>query len=89
MFRNESSYNLCQVPDNIEDTRKSVITDKSILWRLETDVEGWPILPDANTFSLTEVKDIIRSFLTMIYRESLLFIAEQICNYVVRSYDSE
>lgn len=89
MFRNESSYNLCQVPDNNEDTRKSVSTDKSVPWHLESDGEGWPILPDANTYSLTEVKDIIRSFLTLIYRESLLLILEHICNYVVRSYDSE
>jgi hypothetical protein len=44
--------------------------DVSVPWDLPTDHEGWPILPLELNLPLAQLKEILRSFLTITYRES-------------------
>jgi hypothetical protein len=43
--------------------------DKSVPWPIERDENGWPLLPGLKELSLVQIKDIVRSFLTVIYSE--------------------
>ena len=43
--------------------------DSGVPWTLETDEDGWPLIPDGDDFDLQQMKDIIRSFITLSYRE--------------------
>ena len=56
-------------PDDEEADGRAPTIDKSVPFVLETDDEGWPLLPSAEDITLVRMKDIIRSYLTMIYRE--------------------
>jgi hypothetical protein len=38
-------------------------------WPLNSDEDGWPLLPGLKELRLVQIKDIVRSFLTLIYRE--------------------
>lgn len=44
-------------------------TDKSVPWPLPHDKNGYPILPATEGKSLPEIKDIVRSFVTLSYRK--------------------
>jgi hypothetical protein len=44
-------------------------TDASVPWDLQTDSDGWPILPLELGLPLPQLKEILRSFLTLTYRE--------------------
>jgi len=46
-------------------------TDVSVPWDLSTDHEGWPILPLELNLPLPQLKEILRSFLTLTYCESI------------------
>ena len=46
-------------------------TDVSVPWDLSTDHEGWPILPLELNLPLPQLKEILQSFLTLTYRESI------------------
>jgi hypothetical protein len=43
--------------------------DSGVPWTLETDEDGWPLVPDGDDFGLQQMKDILRSFITLSYRE--------------------
>lgn len=43
----------------------------SMPWELHTDSEGWPILPLELEVPLLHLREILRSFLTITYRELL------------------
>jgi hypothetical protein len=43
--------------------------DKSVPWRLELNQDGLPILPSSEGLQLPDIKKIIRSFITLHYRE--------------------
>lgn len=43
-------------------------TDKSVPWPLKLDGEGWPILPNTEGITLSKLKELVRSFLTLCYR---------------------
>ena len=43
--------------------------DVSVPWDLQMDAEGWPILPLELAVPLPQLKEILRSFLTITYRE--------------------
>ena len=43
-------------------------TEKSVPWPLEVDKNGYPILPSTVGKSLPDIKDIVRSFVTLSYR---------------------
>ena len=45
-----------------------VVADKSIPWPLKHDEDGSPTLPDMVGKSLPDLKDIVRSFVTLSYR---------------------
>jgi hypothetical protein len=49
---------------------KVVTSDRSVPWQLKCDKEGFPILPSSEQRSLPDIKQIIRSFLTLNYRKS-------------------
>jgi hypothetical protein len=49
--------------------KKAVRMDKSVTWSLQLDDEGWPILPPSGDLTTPDLKDIIRSFLTLTYRK--------------------
>jgi hypothetical protein len=42
--------------------------DKSVPYQLEVDDEGWPLLPHSKEVTLHEIKQIVRSYVTLIYR---------------------
>jgi len=46
--------------------------DKGVPYPLESDEDGVPILPPNDKKSLPEIKQIVRSFLTLNYRRSLI-----------------
>ena len=46
--------------------------DKGVPYPLESDEDGVPILPPNDKKSLPEIKQIVRSFLTLHYRRSLI-----------------
>jgi hypothetical protein len=46
--------------------------DNSIPWNLPTNSDGWPILPLELDLSLPQLKEILRSFVTITYRELAL-----------------
>jgi hypothetical protein len=50
-------------------SRKS--TDVSVPWDLSTDHEGWPILPLELNLPLPQLKEMLRSFLTLTYRKHI------------------
>ena len=79
-MRNLASYvgsnaNLKLEPENVDDDDipRKLSTDKSVPWVLALDEDRWPQLPAFDNFSLSQVRDIIRSFLTLVYRK-LIFI---------------
>jgi hypothetical protein len=45
-----------------------VVADKSVPWPLKHDQNGYPTLPDMEEKSLPDLKDIVRSFVTLSYR---------------------
>src|ERR1700719_2149437 len=47
--------------------------DVSVPWDLLTDHEGWPILPLELNLPLPQLNEILQSFLTITYHESILF----------------
>ena len=49
-------------------TTSKLVTDKSVPWPLKVDKNGYPTLPEVQDKSLPDVKDIVRSFVTMSYR---------------------
>jgi hypothetical protein len=57
------------VGEEEEASRKG--TDVSVPWDLSTDHEGWPILPLELSLPLPQLKEILRSFFTLTYRESI------------------
>jgi len=56
--------------------------DVSVPWDLPTDHEGWPILPLELNLPLAQLKEILRSFLTITYRESVLLNSPSLTSYV-------
>jgi hypothetical protein len=56
-----------------DDNAPSLPVDKSVPWPLESDEDGWPLLPSLKELSLVQIKDIVRSFLTIIYSEFRIF----------------
>lgn len=46
--------------------------DKSIPWSLESNEDGWPVLPEEDNLRAPDLKDIVRSFITLTYSESTL-----------------
>jgi hypothetical protein len=48
--------------------------DKGVPYELKVDEAKWPILPDTDGVSLAILKDIVRSFLTLTYREYLILV---------------
>ena len=42
--------------------------DKSVPYQLEVDDEGWPLLPSSKEITLQDIKQIVRSYVTLIYR---------------------
>lgn len=57
-----------QKGDEDDGSSHKVIADKSVPWPLNHDEDGYPTLPDMVGKSLADVKDIIRSFVTLSYR---------------------
>jgi hypothetical protein len=55
--------------DGDNDDAPPAPVDKSVPWPLECDEHGWPLLPGLKELSLVQIKDIVRSFLTVIYSE--------------------
>lgn len=47
---------------------RKVAADKSVPWPLNHDENGYPTLPDMVGKSLPDLKDIVRSFVTLSYR---------------------
>lgn len=47
---------------------RKVVADKSVPWPLNHDEDGYPTLPDMQGKSLPDLKDIVRSFVTLSYR---------------------
>jgi hypothetical protein len=45
------------------------LVDKSVPWQLKSDHDGLPILPSSEGLQLPDIKQIIRSFITLHYRE--------------------
>jgi hypothetical protein len=54
--------------EELEDCPKKS-TDGSVPWNLGTDQDGWPILPIELALPLRHLKEILRSFVTITYRE--------------------
>lgn len=52
-----------------EDTPSRKGRDAGVPWDLQMDAKGWPILPLELTVPLPQLKEILRSFLTITYRE--------------------
>jgi hypothetical protein len=50
-----------------------VVADKSVPWPLKNDENGYPTLPDMVGKSLPDLKDIVRSFVTLSYRTLFLY----------------
>jgi hypothetical protein len=61
-----------------EDGPSKVIADRSVPWPLKLDQDGYPILPAMEGKSLPDLKDIVRSFVTLSYRV-LCFLLPAIC----------
>jgi hypothetical protein len=55
--------------DNSSDDAPSHRYDKSAPYELYTDENGWPIIPEEETLPLTTLRDLIRSIVTVTYRE--------------------
>jgi hypothetical protein len=56
-----------------------VVADKSVPWPLHHDEDGYPTLPDMVGKSLSDLKDIVRSFVTLSYR--MLFSLIQLLDF--------
>jgi hypothetical protein len=41
--------------------------DKSVPWPMDSDEDGWPIMPEGDNLNAPDFKDIIRSFVTLTY----------------------
>ena len=54
--------------------RRSRSFDKGVPYELKVDEAKWPILPNTDGVSLAILKDIVRSFLTLTYREYLILV---------------
>ena len=66
----DSNPLLAAAPDQEETDIKGPVTDKSVRFSLEIGDDGWPLLPDSSDITLPQMKDIVRSYLTMIYSKS-------------------
>jgi hypothetical protein len=55
--------------------RRAAPKDKSVTWPLGLDQDGWPILPAGGDLSTSDLKDIVRSFVTLTYRKEFLSIS--------------
>lgn len=53
--------------DEPSDRRGPGPTDRSVPSLLDTDDQSWPILPNVGQMGLPDLKDVIRSFVTMTY----------------------
>ena len=51
-----------------EEDKKPLRYDKSLPYQLDSNDDGWPILPGRKDLRLSKLKDLIRSFVTMTYR---------------------
>jgi hypothetical protein len=56
--------------------QKIILMDKGVPYSLELDEDGVPILPPNEKKSLPEIKQIIRSFLTLNYRMFLILFRD-------------
>jgi hypothetical protein len=54
--------------DDTYDGTGKVNADKSVPWPLKHDEDGYPVLPDTQGKTLPQLKDIVRSFVTLSYR---------------------
>ena len=52
--------------------------DRSVPYRLEVDDEGWPLLPSSKEITLQDVKQIVRSYVTLIYRACMSVIVQNV-----------
>jgi hypothetical protein len=58
----------CETAAVDNDGSWKVVADKSVPWPLNHDEDGYPTLPDMVGKSLPDLKDIVRSFVTLSYR---------------------
>jgi len=58
-----------QPADEDEEEDHHTTTDRSVRCQLELDDEGRPLLPVIEMQSLPKIKRIVRSFITLHYRE--------------------
>jgi hypothetical protein len=55
-------------------------SDKGVPWPLQLDDNELPILPSSEDRSLLQVKQVVRSFLTLTYRQSIPLSHSIICH---------
>jgi hypothetical protein len=55
-------------------------TDKGVPYPLKLDEDGLPILPPNDKKLLPEIKQIVRSFLTLNYRMLFLLLWDTVCS---------
>jgi hypothetical protein len=60
-----------------------VLADKSVPWPLKHDKDRYPQLPSVDGKSLPEVKDIVRSFVTLSYR--MVSYLSRICKILINT----
>jgi hypothetical protein len=58
----------CETAEEDDGRSHKVVADKSVPWPLKHDENGYPTLPDMVEKSLPDLKDIVRSFVTLSYR---------------------
>jgi hypothetical protein len=61
-------------------------TDASVPWILQTDDNGWPILPLELHLPLPQLKEILRSFFTITYRKVFPHYVLQTLNLSYRQF---
>ena len=64
----DSEDSAAEDSDIISPSRKG--KDSSVPWDLSTDKDGWPILPLELALSSKQLKEILRSFVTITYSET-------------------
>jgi hypothetical protein len=72
--RGRCEFLTCETVEEDDGSAPKVIADKSVPWPLHHDQDGYPTLPDMVGKSLPDLKDIVRSFVTLSYRMCLSFI---------------
>lgn len=68
---------------------KIIPTDKGVPYRLKLDEDGVPILPANDNKNLPEIKQIVRSFLTLNYRMFLMLFWDILLMKIFRSCSRE